>query len=154
MKHITRLCGQNVRSFDVKLGGTCICSWALKAEGIIRSQCGELAARTENWCQSLHQYHPNNIDVFVFVQGMLMARAVGIQCPGAVLPVGEERSAGCTNGTSNSQAPVTQHGVSTSASLQGNIQHIADRLHALHEFHENRNQVYSPKRLTFFTHFS
>jgi hypothetical protein len=77
---------------------------------------------------------------------MLIARAAGIQCPGT----GEERSAGCTNGTSNSQTPVTQHG----ASLQGNIQHIADRLHTLHELHENRNQVYSPKRIIFFTRLS
>ena len=101
--------------------------------------------RTETWCHSLHQYHPNNLDVFVFVQGILMAHAVGIQCPGTILPTGEERSAGNTNGTSNSQAPVTQHSASGSASLQGNIQHIADRLHTLHELHENRNQVYFPK---------
>ena len=76
---------------------------------------------------------------------MLMAHAVGIQCPGTILPTGEERSAGCTNGTSNSQAAVTQHSVSGSATLQGNMQHIADRLHTLHELHENRNQVYIPK---------
>jgi len=74
-----------------------------------------------------------------------MAHAVGIQCPGTILPTGEERSAGNTNGTSNSQVPVTQHSASGSASLQGNIQHIADRLHTLHELHENRNQVYFPK---------
>lgn len=76
-----------------------------------------------------------------------MARAVGVQCTGAsppcvVLPTGEERSVACTNGTSNSQTPVTQHSVGGSASLQGSIQHIADRLHTLHELHENRNQVY------------
>jgi len=101
--------------------------------------------RTGTWCHSLCQYHPNSLDVFVFVQGMLMAHAVGIQCPGTILPTGEEQSAGNTSGTSNSQAPVTQHSASGSASLQGNIQHIADRLHTLHELHENRNQVYFPK---------
>ena len=80
--------------------------------------------------------------MFVFVQGMLMSHTVGIQCPGTILPTGEERSAGNTNGT---QAPVTQHSASGSAILQGNIQHIADRLHTVHELHENRNQVYFSK---------
>ena len=109
--------------------------------------------RTETWCHSLHQYHPNNLDVFVFVQGMLMAHAVGIQCPGTILPTGEERSAGNTNETSNSQAPLTQPSASGSASLQGNIQHISDRLHTLHELHENRNQVYFPRIIkSYFLH--
>jgi hypothetical protein len=75
-----------------------------------------------------------------------MARAVGVQCtgssaPSVISPSGEERSAGCTNGTSNSQAPVTQYSVSGSAGLQGNMQNISDRLQTLHELYENRNQV-------------
>lgn len=93
----------------------------------------------------MRQYHPDNIDVFVFVQGMLMAHAVGVQCPGTILPTGEEQSAGNTNGISNSQAPVTQHSACALVSLQGNIQQIADRLRTLHELHENRSQVYFPK---------
>jgi hypothetical protein len=108
----------------------------------MESQSVSWFARTDSWCQSLHHYLPNNVDVFVFVQGMLMAHAVGIQCHGTVLPTGEEQSAANTNGTSNSQAAATQHSVTGSAGLQGNMQHIADRLHTLHELHENRNQVY------------
>jgi hypothetical protein len=104
-----------------------------------------MESQSVSWCQSLlHHYLPNNIHVLVFVQGMLMAHAVGIQCRGTVLPTGEEQSAADTNGTSHSLAAATQHSVSGSAGLQGNIQHIADRLHTLHELHENRNQVYFP----------
>jgi hypothetical protein len=58
-----------------------------------------------------------------------------------ILPTGEERSAGCTNGTSNSQTSVTQPSVNGSAGLQSNIQQLSDRLHTLHELYENRNQV-------------
>ncbi|XP_023701631.1 uncharacterized protein LOC111861362 isoform X7 [Cryptotermes secundus] len=72
-------------------------------------------------------------------QGILMARAVGVQCasssPSLVPPTGEERSAGCTNGISNSQS------ISGSAGLQGNMQNISDRLQTLHELYENRNQL-------------
>jgi hypothetical protein len=74
------------------------------------------------------------------VQGILMERAVGVQCAGSSAPsvipfTGEERPAGCTNGISNSQT------VGGSLGLQGNIQNISDRLQTLHDIYENRNQV-------------
>lgn len=34
MKHISRLCGQYVQSFDVKLGGTCVCIWTYKQKAL------------------------------------------------------------------------------------------------------------------------
>lgn len=75
-----------------------------------------------------------------------MARAVGVQCtgpspPSVTLSAGEERSAGCATGTSNSQASLTQHNINSSPGLEDNMEHIADRLHTLHQLYENRNQV-------------
>jgi hypothetical protein len=69
-----------------------------------------------------------------------MARAVGVQCvgssaPSAIPPTRDERSAGCTNGISNSQS------ASGSGGLQGSMQKISDRLQTLHELYDNRNQV-------------
>jgi hypothetical protein len=74
-----------------------------------------------------------------------MARAVGVQGtgpspPSLALSTGEEHSAGCTNGTSNSQT-LTQHNINSSAGLEDNMQHLSDRLHTLHQLYENRNQV-------------
>ncbi|XP_069679370.1 pericentriolar material 1 protein-like isoform X2 [Periplaneta americana] len=57
------------------------------------------------------------------------------------LPAGDEFSAGCMNGTSNSQASGTQQTVEGSPGIQSNMQHLADRLHTLHELYENRNQL-------------
>jgi hypothetical protein len=64
-----------------------------------------------------------------------MESAVGSSAPSVIPPTGEEHSAGCTNGISNSQSN------SSSAGLQGNMQNISDRLQTLHELYENRNQV-------------
>jgi aspartokinase len=76
-----------------------------------------------------------------------MARAVGVQCTGpslssVTLSTGEERSAGCAAGALNSQDSLTQHNTNSSAGLQDNMEHLADRLHTLHQLYENRNQVH------------